>query len=341
MAPADHARNVLVAREGPVDLPATPAAVTDYAIFGGVLRTVLEFSSLRVHGVTRPTWTLHVRPPQPLPAGAEALGADQVEAAVHVRLHRSSDGWHLVYDDTGRFDIDRSGGAIVWRPPQAVSNDAARLDILGRVLATAMHAAGDVCFHASAVAIGGEGIAFLGSKGLGKSTLAWAMVRAGARLITDDTLRVQLDPCPLAHPGVHELRLRADAAARLPPDPREARPVGDRLVVDALERGRLQSETVAMGALYLLSPVSRLPGSAAARVSELPAVPAALSLVRHAKIAPLLTGSEAVALLDRVVALTRRVPVRLLEVSRDFARLDDVVAEVVAWHADGVGAPVS
>jgi hypothetical protein len=246
-----------------------------------------------------------------------------------------------VYDDTGRFDIDRSGGAIVWRPPEAVAKDAARLDILGRVLATAMHAAGDVCFHASAVAIGGEGIAFLGSKGLGKSTLAWAMVRAGARLITDDTLRVQLDPGPLAHPGVHELRLRADAATRLPPESREARPAGDRLVVDALERDRLQSETVSIGAMYLLSPVSGLPDSAAARVSELPAVPAALSLVRHAKIAPLLTGSEAVALLDRVVVLARRTPVRLLEVSRDFSRLDDVVAEVVAWHADGVGAPAS
>lgn len=315
--------------------------MTDYSIFGGVLRTALEFPSLRVHGVAPPTWTLDVRPPEPMPADAEALGADQVEVAVHVRLHRSGSGWHLVYDDTGRFDIDRFGRAIVWRTPEAVATEAARLDILGRVLATAMHAAGDLCFHASAVAIGGEGIAFLGSKGLGKSTLAWAMVRAGARLITDDTLRVQLDPGPLAHPGVHELRLRADAATRLPPDPREARPVGDRLVVDALERDRLQSEAVSIGAVYLLSPVSRLPDSAAARVSELLAVPAALSLVRHAKIAPLLAGSEAVALLDRVVALTRRTPVRLLEVSRDFSRLDDVVAEVVAWHADGVGAPAS
>jgi hypothetical protein len=315
--------------------------MTDYAIFGGVLRTGLEFPSLRAYGVARPTWTLDVRAPEPMSADAEALGVDQVEAAVHVRLHRSSSGWHLVYDDTGRFDIDRSGRAIVWRVPEEVAEEAARVDILGRVLATAMHAAGDVCFHASAVAIGGEGIAFLGAKGLGKSTLAWAMVRAGARLITDDTLRVQLDPSPLAHPGVHELRLRPDAATRLPPDAREARPVGDRLVVDALQLERLQSETVPIGALYLLSPVRRLPGSAAARVSALPAVPSALSLVRHAKIAPLLTGSEAVALLDRVVALARRTPVRLLEVARDFSRLDDVVAELASWHSDGVGAPSS
>lgn len=336
--PADHARNAPVAREGLDDLPATPAAVMDYAIFGGVLRSALEFPSLRAQAVASPTWTLDVDSPAPVPADAEPLGVDQVDATVAVRLHRSRDAWHLIYDDTGRFDIDRSGDAIRWRAPSGVSRDAARLDILGRVLATAMHAAGDVCFHASAVAIGGEAIAFLGGKGFGKSTLAWAMVRAGARLITDDTLRLQLEPGPLAHPGVHELRLRRDAANQMPPAPREARPVGDRLVIDALELDRLQSETVPVGALYLLSPVHDLPGSVAARVSALPAVASALSLVRHAKIAPLLTGSEAVALLDRVVALARRTPVRLLEVSRDFARLDDVVAEVMAWHSDGVGA---
>jgi hypothetical protein len=310
----------------------------DYPIFGGVLRSALEFPFLRAQASARPTWTLRIAPRAPAPPDAAPLGVDQVDAVAAVRLHRSSGGWHLIYDDTGRFDIDRSGGAITWRAPEGVSEDAARLDIMGRVLATAMHAAGDVCFHASAVAIEGKAIAFLGAKGFGKSTLAWAMVRAGARLITDDTLRIQLDPGPLAHPGVHELRLRSDAARRLPPGPREARLAGDRLVVDALGLDRLQAETVPVGALYLLSPVNDLPGSAAVRITALPAVPSALSLVRHAKIAPLLTGTEAVALLDRVVALARRAPVRLLEVARDFARLDDVVAEVAAWHTAGIGA---
>ena len=269
---------------------------------------------------------------------ARALGVDQVDASANVRLYRSAAGGISVYDDTGRFDIDAVGQTIVWRAPRDVSEDAARLDVMNRVLATAMHAAGDVCFHASAVAIGGEAITFLGAKGFGKSTLAWALVRAGARLLTDDTLRVQLDETPLAYPGVHELRLRRDAATRLPPDLFEARIAGDRLVVDALEIDRLQGEPVPIGALYLLAPVADLPGSAAARVSALPPVPSALALVRHAKIAPLLVGAEAVALLDRVVALARRVPVRLLEVARDFSRLDEVVADVLASHGDGVGA---
>lgn len=312
--------------------------MTDYAIFGGVLRTSMEFPSLRRRPTAQPTWTLHVRAPTGMRSAARALGVDQVDASANVRLYRSDDVWHLVYDDTGRFDVEDGGATISWQAPGDVSVDAARLDIMSRVLATAMHAAGDVCFHASAVDLGGEAIAFLGAKGFGKSTIAWALVRAGARLLTDDTLRVQLDETPLAYPGVHELRLRRDVATRLPPDSREARIAGDRLVVDALEVDRLQDEPVPIGALYLLAPVADLPGSAAARVSALPPVPSALALVRHAKIAPLLVGAEAVELLDRVVALARRVPVRLLEVARDFSRLDDVVADVLACHSDGVGA---
>ena len=287
----------------------------------------------------RPTWTLHVHAPAAGMRGdARAQGIDQVDASTQVRLYRSADAWHLVYDDTGRFDIDALGQTIVWRPPRDVSEDAARLDVMSRVLATAMHAAGDVCFHASAVAVEGEAIAFLGAKGFGKSTLAWALVRAGARLLTDDTLRVRLDETPLAYPGVHELRLRRDAATQLPPESREAHIAGDRFVVDALELDRLQDEPVPIGGLYLLAPVTTLPGAAAARVSPLAPVPSALALIRHAKIAPLLAGADAVELLDRIVALAGRVPVRLLEVVRDFARIDEVVADVLAGHGDGIGA---
>jgi hypothetical protein len=302
------------------------------------MRSALEFPSLRVQPDAHPTWTVHRSVPRALPPEAQSLGTDQVDASVSARLYRSRGGWHLVYDDTGCFDVDASGGEIVWRPPASASEDAARLDLIGRVLATAMHAAGDVCFHASAVAVDGEAIAFLGGKGFGKSTLAWAMVRAGARLLTDDTLRVELGATPLAYPGVHELRLRCDAAMRLPPAPREARAAGGRLVVDGLALAQLQSAPVPIGAIYLLSPVNELPGGMAVRVSVLPSVPSALSLVRHAKIAPLLGGADAVALLDRVVAFVQRIPVRLLEVSRNFSRIDEVVGDVLSRHSGVVKA---
>ncbi|MGQ0715656.1 MAG: hypothetical protein ACT4PJ_18310 [Gemmatimonadaceae bacterium] len=313
----------------------------DYAIFGGSLRSSLDFPSLAAHDSARPTWSLDVRAPEALPDAAAALGEDRVDGTTAVRLYRSHSEWHLVYDDTGRFDIALDGRRIVWRQAPGASPDAARLDVIGRVLAMAMHAGGDVCLHASAVAINGVAIGFLGPKGFGKSTLAWALVRAGARLLTDDTLRVRLGDTSRAYPGVHELRLRSDAAAELPPRARDARASGDRVVVGEFEPDRLQHTPVNLAALYVLAPVKTGVSASGASGVPLAPVPSALALVRHVKIAPLLTGAEAGHLLDRVVALARAVPVRLLEVPRDFGRLDEVVSDLLAWHDAPAEAPAS
>jgi hypothetical protein len=312
----------------------------DYAIFGGSLRSELEFPALRRHYGAQPTWTLRIAAPVALPPDSITLGVDRVDASATVQLHRSSAGWHLAFDDTGRFDIDPAGHAILWRAPENAAPEAARLDVMGRVLATALHAAGDVCFHASAVALGDEAIGFLGAKGFGKSTLAWALVRAGARLITDDTLAVRFGSPALALPGVHELRLRSDTAHALVPPEHESRVSGDRVVVEDLDTIRLQDAPVRLACLYLLSPRAR-DAPVGARTFPVPAVASALSLVRHAKIGPLLSGQEAGPLLDRIAAVVGSVPVRLLEYPHDFTRLDDVVGDIVAWHTDGAGVPAA
>jgi hypothetical protein len=311
-----------------------------YTIFGGSLRSELEFPSLRPAGDSPPTWTLRTASPGALPGDARLLGADTVEGAVRVHLYRSTAGWHLLYDDTGRFDVAPAGDLITWRPLPGASAHAARLDVMGRVLAIALHAAGDLCFHASAVTIGGTAMAFLGSKGMGKSTIAWALVRAGAKLITDDTLRVCLGAQLTAYPGVHELRLRPDVATHLPPDPLEARFFAGRLNVHDLTADRLQHAPAPLEVVYLLEPI-RDAGSSVARSVPIRDVAAALSLVRHAKIAPLLGGSEAAILLDRAVTLTRHVSIRVLEVPRDLGRLDAVVGDVISWHSDLAGAPAA
>ncbi|NED99598.1 hypothetical protein [Phytoactinopolyspora halotolerans] len=67
--------------------------------------------------------------------------------------------------------------------------------------------------HASAVQIGDAALAFVGYSGMGKSTMAALMCADGARLITDDVLRVDPDGdamrCRL---GATELRLRKAAS---------------------------------------------------------------------------------------------------------------------------------
>ncbi len=67
--------------------------------------------------------------------------------------------------------------------------------------------------HASAVRLGDAALVFHGPSGAGKSTLAYAATALGARVLTDDAIRVQLAPtfCLWGHPG--EVHLLDDARA--------------------------------------------------------------------------------------------------------------------------------
>ncbi|HYD53550.1 MAG TPA: hypothetical protein VEA99_13025, partial [Gemmatimonadaceae bacterium] len=189
-----------------------------YRVFGGVLRSELSFPSLPVATGARADWTLTLRPELPAMPGAVPLGEEPLVEGVCARLTRGAERYRLVFDDTGCYDVSLDGREIVWCPRVDASEDLARLDVIGRVLALASHAAGMHCLHASAAVIDGRAVAFLAPKGFGKSTLALALLRQGARLLTDDTLPVTPGAVVTAHPGVHGIRLRDDVAARFASD---------------------------------------------------------------------------------------------------------------------------
>ena len=78
---------------------------------------------------------------------------------------------------------------------------------------------GETVLHASAVQVGERALAFVGSSGMGKSTVAAIMCADGAPLVTDDVLRLDLDASrrqpPSCHVGTTELRIRKSAGALL------------------------------------------------------------------------------------------------------------------------------
>jgi hypothetical protein len=84
----------------------------------------------------------------------------------------------------------------------------------GTVMAARLLLDGRLVLHASAVAIGETALAFVGSPGMGKSTLAGLAVAAGLPLLTDDVLRTDLvDDGARVWSGAGEVRLRAAAAS--------------------------------------------------------------------------------------------------------------------------------
>ncbi|HEV2125292.1 MAG TPA: hypothetical protein VGW38_21290 [Chloroflexota bacterium] len=312
----------------------------DYSIFGGRFRSELPFPELRPQKGGRADWTLRKVDVPPLSGNGTLLGEDRVPGSMHVRLYRLPGGFRLVYDDTGSFDIPEGGSQILWCPAPEADEDAVRLDVIGYAFATVFHAAGTLCLHGSAVGLPSGGVAFIAPKLHGKSTLAHALTDAGARLVTDDALPVQISRPSMLRPGIHQVRLRSDSASHLiygevPPRSGHA---GKHVVTD-LPEDRLVLETIPLSAIYLLSPITPDGNTPAAERDLLPPIVATLALVRQTKGGCLLGKSESAVLLDRAADLARTVPVYRLRVVRDFARLDEVVEQIFAWHGRPASQP--
>lgn len=304
-----------------------------YTVFGGQLRSELELPELPVAEPAPTDWVLRVAAGAPaIVTSREELGIASVDEGVSVRLYGVPGGYRLEYDDTGIFDIKAGGRDLIWYPAPGASPALAQLDVLGRVLALAFHAAGVYCLHASAVALAGGAVAFIAPKYHGKSTTAYALVNAGARLITDDTLPVLSGTPPLVRPGVQRVRLWGDSVSAVGAHAEEGAESAGKFVVGALSAQQLLRGTSPLVALYLLAPVMSNPGGEAVVRAPLSSVESALALVGHAKIGAILGGSERQVLFRRAVELAGTVPVYRLSIARDFDRLPEVVNQLFTWH---------
>ena len=311
-----------------------------YDVFGGTLRSELLLDDLPESTNRAADWTLRIVDGNATPEG-ELLGTDTVYGETMVRGFRRADGLGLVFDDTGRFDVSADGSTITWHRPPNVEVASAQADITSRVLALALHAGGVFSLHASAVSINGEGVAFLAPKLHGKSTLCSALVLAGARALSDDTVPVRPGNPPSLSPGLPRLRLWSDSAQRLfgvdREDPRTLR----KHQMDHLDPSQIETRTVPFRAAYVLNPVSELPDGVAAARELLDTVSATISLVMHAKLGPVLTGVESPVVLTRAADIARAVPVYALHIVRDLDRIDDVAHLLASWHGGSGDTPVS
>jgi hypothetical protein len=304
-----------------------------YQIYGGCLESEIDLPELRSAATGSADWRLRVVDHCAPLAESVLIGEEQLLEHVTARLSRGADRFRLTFEDTGTFDVSLDGRDIAWCPTPGADRELARVDVLGRVMALAIHAGGDICLHASAVSVAGQAIAFLAPKGYGKSTLALSMLGAGAQLITDDTLRIRLGDSPIAVPGMYSIRLRGDSAERAK---RSVTPEFDgKFLVDEWRDDELLPDEAPLAALYLLAPTKPSSDRPAVARHQLPTMHAMLGAAQQGKIAMLLGKTEGGIVARRMAALAARIPVYRLEVSRELDRVSEVADTVCSWH----GAP--
>jgi hypothetical protein len=134
--------------------------------------------------------------------------AEQQAGDFFYRLVAHGAGFTFAFSRTAVFDLSADLRHVTARPHDGNSEDRLPLFMSGAVIAALLMLRGHAVLHASCVEYDGVATAFVGDSGAGKSTVAAMLCASGARLVTDDVLRVDHSGGARCHAGATSLRLR-------------------------------------------------------------------------------------------------------------------------------------
>lgn len=184
-----------------------------YRIFDWILTSEIELPELVPSFGLHPRLAVCARTPTGAPVKPPVWyrSWESPPGTVTASFGRSGDSYVIRFPGDIDFNIDNEITRIqvTCSPP---ADETVRHFLLDQVLPLALSHAGEMVLHGSAVAASHGALAFVGTSGIGKSTLAAALGRMGMAVITDDAVLVhgpgvEAEVAP-SYPG---LRLWRDA----------------------------------------------------------------------------------------------------------------------------------
>jgi HPr Serine kinase C-terminal domain len=248
-----------------------------------------------------------------------------------------ADEAYFCWEALGKFRV-RGGREILIDPVPGVQERLLRLPLLGTILAVLLHQRAFLVLHASAVAIDGEAIIFLGNKGYGKSTMAAMLYARGHELIADDIVALRIGEAgpPIVISGYPQFKLYPEAASCCLGDDPEKLPE----IADGYEkRSRRVTDRFALKPLPLKA-VYVLGRGEVSRVLRIGPQDAVLTLIANTYMArfgkQLLHGAYASSHLRQCARVLSQVPMRRLERPDSLALLPTIAQLVEENRHSGI-----
>ncbi|MCA1726781.1 MAG: hypothetical protein LC722_03735 [Actinobacteria bacterium] len=213
--------------------------MTVYDVHGLLVRSKVELPAPRA-SASSAEFELDFAPPRPVPSTPPpgVLLGRHDEEGIGYSMTRDGDVLRLRLPAMCDMDIHPDGHVRV-TPDVTAEPPVVPMLVCGSLASAILSARGECLLHANVVAVERGGIALVGGSGAGKTTLSGILCAAGARLVTEDLLRLRFDgDRPWCLPGITELRFRGPAAELADAFPASARVVaGDGRVAVRLPHG--------------------------------------------------------------------------------------------------------
>jgi hypothetical protein len=231
----------------------------------------------------------------------------------------------LEVDSLGRFVVADGRQVIVELcSPEVSQTKYFRRTVENQVLALLLLQRGLLVLHASAVAVGGRAVVFIGPRGAGKSTTAAAFHTQGYPVLADDIVGVRVDEePPTVVPGVPQLRLGAEAVTALDIDG-AVQPNHDIGPEKWYRQLSPVSEPLPLAGCYVLEESDSM------AIESLSGTEQFFRFVTHSYRHGFLTDSDMTPTgFEQCAAVVERVPVRLLRRPKQYDALPSLVELVV------------
>jgi hypothetical protein len=249
-------------------------------------------------------------------------------------LHLKDGRTFLRWPDLFECVIDATGREIKVRCLGSASVESFYSYLLGQAVSFALLKQGVEQFHATVLSIDGKALALTGDCGRGKSTLAGALLRCGAKLLVDDMLVLREEHGRLmAYPGPAALKLMPDSARAFNLSMRKAlrmNPLVEKKIFPVREA---QEDPIPLRHIYALTGPSRR--TKQTRIRRCSPSQSCIELVAAAYNLDDSRGERMARQLDWAGAVSRAVPVSRLSFPRKLEHVDEVAQVLVSSFMRG------